>query len=68
MSLAVDHCLTVSGTAYFLESWGLNLVGEMSGCGNSRIAGNGICPRGKHNHHLVLPVSTFLVTAAALRE
>lgn len=43
-------------------------MGEISGCGNSRIAGNGICPRGKHDHHLVLPVGTFQVTTATLKE
>lgn len=52
MSLAVDHWLTFSGTAYFFKSWGLNLVGEISGWSNSGLTGDGICPRGKHYHHL----------------
>lgn len=50
--MAVDHWLTFSGTAYFLKSGVLNLVGEISGCGSSRFTANGICPRGKHYHHL----------------
>lgn len=43
-------------------------MGEISGCGDSRFIGNGICPRGKHYYHLVLLVNTFLVTTAALKE